>query len=163
MEKWQKLALSEDTKVPAVRAYREQHGSSLRMAVDTVNAFLGGITPAKQMGLQEGDEVTILNSINGTKAGQVATLYRDDGSPSPLFKTYPCTYANASGESGCYLELSNVRKVHPSDPLTLRDSVVQLTAEIDAIAATYAAKLAERDAVVAQLAAMNLQVIGSNG
>ena len=84
-------------------------------------------TPAEEAGFKVGDQAVVIDDECGFKAGQLVTLFSDDGSTCPTWKGENTRYNNAGGEPGAYASVRNMRKV---DVAEQAKRVQELEAEV---------------------------------
>lgn len=65
------------------------------------------MTPCEKLGYKVGDKFEVLNGNNGFEKGQVVTLFKDDGSDTPLFKGVNNRFKHADGAGGAYMTLES--------------------------------------------------------
>lgn len=71
------------------------------------------MTPCEELGYKVGDRFEILTDEEVFTAESIVELFRDDGSPSPLFKLVSgeCDFNNCDGEKGAYASIYSVKPI----------------------------------------------------
>lgn len=69
------------------------------------------MTPCEELGYKVGDRFEVLTGSEAFTAESIVELFRDDGSPAPLFKLVSgeCDFKNCNREKGAYESLDSVR------------------------------------------------------